>query len=152
MRQPIQVAVYPVCFIEEHWKYLMLHRNPMPRLGLDNFWQGVTGGLEEGESLIQAAARELSEETALVPTKLEQIDFTYSIPMQDEWRKYYDPDVEEIVENVFIAYISHLQEPKLSFEHYEWRWCTSNQAIQLLKYPGNINAIQRCAEHLQNKA
>ena len=144
MRQPLSVLVYPVRRVEGRWQYLLLERAPDPRLGLARFWQGVTGGLEEGESLVQAARRELREETSLVPSRLEQIDYSYAFPMQDEWRQSFGPGTEKIVEHVFIAVVGENQEPTLSREHEAWRWCRADEALELLTYPGNIEALKRC--------
>ena len=38
-------------------------------------WQTVYGGIEPGETAIQAALRELREETALVPEKMFQVEY-----------------------------------------------------------------------------
>ena len=55
------------------------------------FWQGVTGALEEGETLLQAAAREVLEETGLRPAEIHSLDFNYCFPVIDEWRESYGP-------------------------------------------------------------
>jgi hypothetical protein len=62
VRQPIQVSVYPARSAGSDWEYLLLRCVPLPDLGLGAFWQGVTGGVEEGEDLVEAATRELSKE------------------------------------------------------------------------------------------
>ena len=144
MRQPIQVSVYPVRPAGSDWEYLLLRCVPLPDLGLGAFWQGVTGGVEEGEELEEAATRELAEETGFVPSTLKQIDYSYSFPMRDEWRNVYAPGVEEIVEYVFIAFVDQHQEPTISSEHDRWQWCGLDQALELLTYPGNIEALKRC--------
>ena len=148
MRQPFSVLVYPVRLTDSNWEYLLLRRVAIPDLALTDFWQGVTGGLEEGENPLQAAIRELAEETHFVPYEIEQIDFSYSFPIKDEWRKYYGPIPKEIVEYVFIAFVDGQQKPKLS-EHDEWRWCDMDQSLKLLKYPGNIEALKRCEKYLK---
>ena len=61
MRKPIQVLIYPVRLIVYYQQYLLLKR--VADRGA--FWQGVKGGVENGESLLEAARRELVEETAL---------------------------------------------------------------------------------------
>lgn len=118
-------------------------------LGLEDFWQGITGGLEEGENIKLAALRELSEETGFIPSGLKPLDYSYSIPVQDEWRKMDAPGTEEIVGHVFIAFV---EEPRLSEEHDKWKWCTFDQALQLLTYPGNVEALKKCAICLNSKS
>ena len=81
-RLPIQVLVY--CYRRSSERlhdieYLMLRR--VPKLGA--FWQGVTGAPEEGESLLDAAARELREETQLISSNLRPVEFSYSFAVED---------------------------------------------------------------------
>jgi 8-oxo-dGTP pyrophosphatase MutT (NUDIX family) len=147
MRQPFQVLVYPATSFGGDWRYLLLRRVPIPGLGV--FWQGVTGGLEEGEDLGEAGMRELVEETGFIPSVLKRIDYSYSVPMRDEWREKYPAGVEEIVEYVFIAVIEEQLEPMISCEHDRWMWCSLDQALELLTWPGNIGALKRCDHFLQ---
>lgn len=143
MRQPFQVSVYPVRVVSKDCEYLLLRRVPKPNLGLDDFWQGITGGVEAGEGILEAAMRELDEETKLVPRALEQVDYSYSFPVDDRWRHMYAAGVEEILEYVFVAFIDGDREPSLSREHDRWRWCGLERALGMLKYPGNIEALKR---------
>lgn len=140
MRQPFQVLVYPVRTAGSRCEVLLLRRSA----SRGGFWQGVTGGVEEEEGLVEAARRELYEETGLVPFALEQIDYSYSLTMEDEWRHMYAAGVEEIVEYVFIALVDGQQEPTITWEHDKWQWCSFHQALGLLTWPGNIEALKRC--------
>ena len=56
----------------------------------------------------------------------------------------YAAGVEEIVEYVFVAFVGGQQEPTISFEHDKWQWCNLNQALELLTWPENIEALKRC--------
>jgi 8-oxo-dGTP pyrophosphatase MutT (NUDIX family) len=56
----------------------------MPNLGLSSFWQRITGAAEDNETLIQAAKRELLEETNITTDKLEPVNYSYRIPIQAE--------------------------------------------------------------------
>ena len=152
MRQPISILVYPVRRGDENWEYLLLRRVANPDLGLENFWQGVTGGLEGGEGLMQAAKRELSEETGLIPSALEKIEYAYSFPMDDKWKDMYPSGVDAIVAHVFIAYIDSQTEPALSHEHDMWQWYKADGALRKLKYPGNIEALKQCAAILKTRS
>lgn len=146
MRIPIQVSVYPVRQIGNSWEYLLLKRIP----SREGFWQGVTGALKEGEELDEAARRELFEETKFIPLKLEKIDFTYSIPVADEWRYLYSPDVKEITEYVFVAFVDAEKEPVLDpREHDQYTWCAFREALTLLTWPKNKEALNQVAVFLQ---
>ena len=152
MRQPISVLVYPVRHGDENWEYMLLRRVANSNLGLEDFWQGVTGGLEEGENLAQAARRELAEETGFVSSSLEKIEYSYSFPIDDKWKEMYPSGVDVIVEHVFIAFIDGSTEPTLSHEHDTWEWCSVDQALKKLKYPGNFEALKRCAILLESRS
>ena len=137
MKIPIQVLVYPVRYTGSDWEYLLLKRIP----SRDGVWQGVTGALEEGEGLEDAAKRELYEETGFTPLKIEKIDLIYSFSVTDEWRHLYDVDVKEIVEYVFVAYVG-AGEPVLDpQEHNQYEWCSIDEALQLLYWPNNKEAL-----------
>lgn len=139
-RQPVQVLVHPVSWTERGWQYLMLHR--IPQRG--GFWQGVSGGVEWGEELADAARRELFEETGFSPQQLQRVDCRYTFAMQDEWRASYAPGTDEITEHVFLAVVGGA-EPTLSpDEHDAWRWCTFDEALALLAWPENVAALQCC--------
>jgi len=143
VRRPIQVLVYPVRLTCGEPEYLLLRRIP-DRYGV---WQGVTGAPEEGETLEQGAIRELLEETGLIPQVLERIDFYYSYPIKDEWRHKYLPDDKEIVEYVFVAYVEGQSQPAIDpTEHDDWRWFKFFEAIEVLYWPENKEALERCHE------
>ena len=124
-------------------EYLLLHRVTK----LESFWQGVTGALEEGETLLQAAAREVLEETGFRPAKIRSLDFTYRFPAIGEWRKSFRPGPVEIVEHVFVAEVDG-RDPTLSQEHDAWGWHTPEEAVCMLKWPDNVEGIRRCEEFL----
>jgi len=145
MRQPFQVLIHPVRIDGTKWEYLLLRRIA----SRGGFWQGITGGVEGDESFMEAATRELFEEAGIVPSKIEQIEYSYSFPMQDEWRSIYDAGVENIVEHVFIAFVDGQKEPTISWEHDKWNWCSYNQALELLTWPNNIEALKCCDSFLR---
>lgn len=141
MRQPIQVLVYPVRRTAAgNWDYLLMRRIP----SRGGFWQGVTGGVEKDEDVTEAAARELIEETAMVPSDLQIIDYSYSFPVEDRFRYLYPSDTESITEHVLMARITDEQEPQLSEEHDQYRWCRFEEALSLLRWPENIEALKKC--------
>jgi len=138
MRIPIQVLIYPVRKINEDWEYLMLRR--VENRG--GFWQGVTGAPENDETLSEAAKRELCEETNYKPSNLIKTDISYIIPMEDRWVDIYPEGTEEIPEYLFIAKIDETGPPKIDpIEHNDWKWCSYEEAMELLSLEDNKRAL-----------
>ena len=108
------------------------------------FWQGVSGGVEDGEELAETALRELIEETQLEPSALHKIDFSYSFPAEGIWGFMYEPGVQEIMEYAFVAHVDPQRQPVISREHDQWKWCSFDEAFKLLFWPDNKEALARC--------
>ena len=126
MREPIQVLVYPVREKGDDWEYLLLKRIE----SIGGFWQGVTGAPEKGEELLDAAKRELLEETSYIPNFVFQTDFSYKILVEEKFNKNYPEGVKEIPEYVFVARINQPDLPSIDpQEHEDWKWCSFNEAI-----------------------
>jgi ADP-ribose pyrophosphatase YjhB (NUDIX family) len=85
--------------------------------------------------LPRAARRELFEETGFSPRQLQQVDCTYTFPMQEEWREIYPPGTSEVAEHVFLAVVESAGPTLSSSEHDAWRWCTFEEALALLAWP-----------------
>jgi len=146
MRIPIQVLVYPVRKTNEGWEYLMLKR--VKNRG--GFWQGVTGAPENDETLSEAAKRELYEETGYSSVNLIKTDISYIIPMEDRWKNIYPEDTKEIPEYLFIAMIHHPDPPKIDpIEHNDWKWCSYDEAINLLTWEDNKRALEYVQKFLR---
>jgi 8-oxo-dGTP pyrophosphatase MutT (NUDIX family) len=141
MRLPIQVAIYVVRPTPDGGrKYLLLHR-VLPRL---SFWQPVTGGVESGETIEQAARRELTEETDFLTDDLRPIGFTYSFPPDEFFKDVYESEPDEIVVHVFVAPVKPDAEPKLDpVEHDAYRWCSYDDALNLLYWWDDKESIRQ---------
>ncbi len=144
-RQPIHVLVHPITLVDWDWEYLLLRR--VPNRG--GFWQGVTGGVEGQESLADAARRELIEETRLHPLVLQSIDYSYSFPI-DKGLSHLYPEAGEIEEHVFFAQVDRESEPLIDpEEHDKHIWCRFDEALGLLEWLENRDALTRVEEHLR---
>jgi lipoyl(octanoyl) transferase len=100
------------------------------------FWQILTGTGELGENPLQTAAREIHEETGFSPRldAIRDLGYRHSFAMSGR----VPPLFAE--ETAFAATVSG--EPRLSDEHDEHRWCTLEEALNLLPYAGLRRAVR----------
>jgi dihydroneopterin triphosphate diphosphatase len=125
MRRPEEVFV----FVRRGEEYLILHRSPKQGA----YWHCVAGGLEEGESYAEGAARELREETHL-DAALVDLGRSYDYVLEG-WEARYAPGAERIHVECFLAEAPADWEPSLDWEHDEYRWCRAGEAAALLFWP-----------------
>lgn len=117
-----------------------------------NIWQFVAGGAEDKETPIEAAIRELSEETGINIKKEDLIvlDSKTTIPVVNVTGTYtWGKDVFVIPEYAFAVDATNFQ-IKLSNEHTEFKWLEYNKAMDILTYDSNKSALWELNEKLKN--
>ena len=111
-----------------------------------DFWQSVTGTLEDGESPIIAAYREVAEETGIIlDTREQRIQDCHTINqyrIRSRWQYRYAPDVTFNTEYVFAVCVSTPLKIILT-EHTAFEWLSKSQAIQRAWSETNRIAIQK---------
>jgi dATP pyrophosphohydrolase len=113
---------------------LLLHRAP-GRI-FSGIWQPVTGGLEEGERIVEGALRELVEETGIDPTGIETL---FGL---DQVNIFHADHIDSLqAEAVFAAELRPGIEARLSDEHDEQRWCSPAEAMEMVVWPAYRAAI-----------
>jgi len=137
-KQPVSVLV--VIYAQDTKRVLMLQRRDDP-----NFWQSVTGSLEEGETAPQAAAREVKEEVAIdvAAEQLTLIDCQRTVEFEIfmHLRHRYAPGVERNTESWFCLALPHEREIVFT-EHLTYRWVDAVDAAALTKSWSNRQAIE----------
>lgn len=138
-----QVEVIVFKIINGEILFLLLKRTEQR----GGFWQPVTGGVHEGESLVEAVKRELLEETGIK-------DF---IHIYNDIHSF-EFDLEKygtLKECVFGVRIADNIDAELSPEHTEMKWCSLDESLDLLKYDGNKVGFKKLAvltEAMQRQA
>jgi 8-oxo-dGTP pyrophosphatase MutT (NUDIX family) len=101
------------------------------------FWQSVTGKVEAGESFLEGALREAEEETGFRFERAPQY-----LGLEYEFDGRWGPAVER----AFFLPIYAAQPPTPTLdpkEHVEFRWVAPEEALKLVKFPNNQEAIKR---------
>ena len=137
-KRPVSILV--VIFAQDSGRVLMLQRRDDP-----DFWQSVSGSVEEGETAPQAAAREVKEEVAIdvADGQLTLIDCQRTVEFEifSHLRHRYAPGVVRNTESWFCLARPHEREVTLS-EHLAWRWVAAAEAAALAKSWSNRQAIE----------
>ena len=101
-------------------------------------WQCVTGSIEPGETVPQAAMREVREETGLGPEGIEAFyDLDQVAPFFDE-----GPDAV-VVSAIFAARVRPDAEARASHEHDALRWVPAEEAPALAIWPSYAESVRR---------
>ncbi len=110
-------------------------------------WQCVTGSIEPGETVPQAAMREVREETGLGPDGIEAFyDLDQVAPFFDE-----GPDAV-VVSAIFAARVSPHAQPRASHEHDGMRWVSADEAPALAIWPSYAESVRRVRSLLLDPA
>ncbi len=133
----VEIIVYKI--INNQPLFLLAKRNPEK----GGFWQPITGGANKNEKLIEAAKRELLEETGIKEYK-NFISGVYYFEFNTE-------NYGRLKEYVYGVEVDNNVDAKLSEEHTEKRWCTLDESLQLLKFETNKEALRTLYSQLNLK-
>lgn len=126
----VEVCVFS--FDNKEPMYLMLRRSKSENLYPDA-WQIVTGSIEEGETALYCALRELKEETGYEPKKF------WIVPHVNTFYSVKQDTLNHTV--IFAAQVAPGTEPLLSNEHHQFGWYTIDKAKELCVWPGQMKAL-----------
>jgi dihydroneopterin triphosphate diphosphatase len=108
------------------------------------FWQSVTGSQEDGENLIETAAREVEEETGISvpPQRIVDWQITNTFEIFAEWRHRYAEGVTHNTEHVFSLAVAAGQPIRLApDEHLNHLWLPWRAAAEKCFSWSNRDAI-----------
>jgi len=121
----------------------------MERADKTGYWQSVTGSLEQGETPIQAAIREVQEETGLDATQYDLQDWQASniYEIYPHWRHRYAPDVTHNTEHLFGLELPSPLSIKLApDEHLRYEWVDWREAAKRVFSWTNVDALSKLGE------
>ena len=128
-----------VVLYNERYQVLIMQRNDDAE-----FWQSVTGTIEEGELPLATAYREVAEETGInmTPDSGAIVDCQHinQYEIRPEWRYRYPPDAFVNTEYVFVTQVAS-DTPIILTEHSAYQWVDKDTAAQRVWSPSNQAAI-----------
>ena len=139
----IPVSILVIIYTKD-MEILLLHRKDKK-----NFWQSVTGSIEEGESPVNAAKRELLEETGIDHQEFLLLDWKFSQQYEifPHWRYRYEPNVTHNIEHVFSVELPEKIIVNLEpSEHIEYKWVHLHNAIKEVFSGTNADALKKLYE------
>ena len=142
MRKPRNVLVFFYRIRNKEIEYCVFYRRK------DEFWQGLSGGVEDEEELNDTVKREVYEETGICVKNILKLDTISSIPGIYVNKNFnYKNNIFVVYEYGFGVKIDN-EDIELSSEHKEYKWVSYDDAIKLLKYDSNITALFELNERL----
>jgi lipoyl(octanoyl) transferase len=126
--------------IHDDDRVLLLHRRPER----GNFWQPITGSIEEGESPLETARREIAEETGQ-RGEPQPLDLTQSFMIESQYleSKGYVPPIvasEVCFQATLDSSLPIRIDPE---EHDEWGWFTFSEAYERMRWTDDREALER---------
>lgn len=100
------------------------------------FWQPVTGTVEEHEGFFEAACREPIEETG----------FRFNgAPLDSGFEFEFSSRFGPARERIYALVVDDMPTPRIDpKEHQDHQWIRPEDALKLLKFPSNVDGLRRC--------
>ena len=145
MRRPKQVLVFLYRKNEENeYEYCIFYRRKL------NFWQAISGGVEDDETLVETVKREVLEETGISAKDIIKLSSTSTIPVINVTGDFtWGRDVYVVTEYSFGVFIEN-SDIILSDEHKQYEWLTYDKAYKKLKFDSNKTALWELNHGLLN--
>ncbi len=132
--------------IHDGSRVLLLHRKPER----GNFWQPITGSIEDGETPLQTAERELIEETGN-HGQPQDLDLHQSFMIESQYleTKYAVPIIASEIGFV-VRLDGHAPIHMDADEHDQFGWFTFAEAYDKIRWTDDREALERLEVHLQS--
>ncbi|MGZ8868007.1 MAG: lipoyl(octanoyl) transferase LipB [Thermoanaerobaculia bacterium] len=124
--------------VHDRDRVLLLHR----RAERGNFWQPITGSIEEGETPAQTAKREMIEETG-IPVTPSEVGLTQSFMIESQFLSAKHPGPIIASEVAFsVAVDSRMPIQMDPEEHDEYGWFTFAEAYEKIRWTDDREALE----------
>lgn len=144
-RKPINVLIFPYFTDKNNKKKFALFKRADMKI-----WQGISGGVEGEETLLEATRRECYEEARINKSnQFIQLDSISSIP-RHAFNHKWDENIFVVKEYSFGVRVDNLN-LKISSEHTEYKWSEYSDAKNLLKFDSNKTALWELHVRLKSK-
>ncbi len=143
--RPETIRLVKVMVHDDH-RVLLLHRRPER----GNFWQPITGSIEDGESPIETARREIAEETGN-RGEPEELNLQQSFMIESHYLETLYPTPIIASETGFVARLrSDLPIRIDAEEHDDFGWFTFGEAYERIRWTDDREALERLEERLSS--
>ena len=110
-------------------------------------WAFPKGHAERGESDIEAARRELSEETGIASATLDE-----SRIFEERYTKTWRGDARKLVRKTVRYYVGEVDNPRVKVQEEEiqnYKWATVDEARKLITYSESRRLLEEAAKYLK---
>ncbi len=123
-------------------QYLLLHYHFK-----GDYWDFPRGNLEQGEGSIDAAEREIKEETGLTKSDIKFLpDFKEAV----QWF-YFWQGIRRFKRATYFLAESKKRDVKISEEHVEFKWMPFEQAFEQLTFNNSKQVLKKANEFLRKR-
>lgn len=117
--------------------FLLLHGQPESRY--DGQWHVMTGNIQPSETAVQAAGREVLEQIGQPVLACWALDYLHT---------YYDPAADQIKLTPVLLIEVPSTELRFAAERNDVRWIRYDQAMDILRWPGQRDGLRRAQEDI----
>ncbi len=124
---------------DDGWRFLLLKRSENETYS--GSWGFVTGGKCGEETVAQVVAREVAEETGLVPDSIWATEYVV---------QFYEPEADAIwILPLIVAVVPPDSEVELSEENSDFQWLSARKAKHLVTWKNLVKAIDDITDEIE---
>ena len=129
---------------QEGLQFLVMYHN-------GSYWNFPKGHVEEGESELEAAVRELKEEAGLAGVKVidgwrQQTGYLFKETHGNKSGQWIKKEVA-----LYLARAPEKAEPRISFEHNGYAWLTAVMAAKYLKFKNSREILAEAESFIESQ-